>query len=452
MAKTVDRGLENREIVLDVLMEVLEKGAFIHQVLGQALYKYQYLDKSDRAFITRAAEGTLDYLIQIDYIIEKYSSVKIRKMKPLIRTLLRMSAYQILYMDRVPDAAVCNEAVKLAAKRRFAGLKGFVNGVLRSISREKAVFASDAAFDSPSLRYSIPQWIYDQWEAEYGRERAETVCASFLKERPLWVRCNLSRASADEILASLRAQQAEAEPLPGMEYMLALSGVNRLEDLDAFREGLIQVQDASSALVGEIAAPRPGDYVIDVCAAPGGKSLHLADRLNGTGTVEARDLTPQKIGMIEENIARCRMPGVRAVLQDALAYDPDSREKADIVLADLPCSGLGIMGRKPDIKYHMTPEKMRELAALQREILSVVWQYVKPGGFLLYSTCTIDRLENEENVRWFAENFPFEPVDFSNRLPDGIAGGVSRQKGCLQLLPGAGPFDGFFISLLKRQE
>ena len=163
MAKTVDRGLENREIVLDVLMEVLEKGAFIHQVLGQALYKYQYLDKSDRAFITRAAEGTLDYLIQIDYIIEKYSSVKIRKMKPLIRMLLRMSAYQILYMDRVPDAAVCNEAVKLAAKRRFAGLKGFVNGVLRSISREKAAFASDAAFDSPSLRYSIPQWIYDQW-------------------------------------------------------------------------------------------------------------------------------------------------------------------------------------------------------------------------------------------------------------------------------------------------
>ena len=266
------------------------------------------------------------------------------------------------------------------------------------------------------------------------------------REMAAWDRKDAEGARA------LRAQQAEAEPLPGMEYMLALSGVNRLEDLDAFREGLIQVQDASSALVGEIAAPRPGDYVIDVCAAPGGKSLHLADRLNGTGTVEARDLTPQKIGMIEENIARCRMPGVRAVLQDALAYDPDSREKADIVLADLPCSGLGIMGRKPDIKYHMTPEKMRELAALQREILSVVWQYVKPGGFLLYSTCTIDRLENEENVRWFAENFPFEPVDLSNRLPAGVTGGVSRQKGCLQLLPGAGPFDGFFISLLKRQE
>ena len=468
MARTADRGLENREIVLDILMEVLENGAYIHQILGQALYKYQYLDKADRAFITRTAEGTLDYLIQIDFVIEKYSSIKLKRMKPLIRTLMRMSTYLLLYMDRVPDSAVCNEAVKLAVKRRFAGLKGFVNGVLRSISRGKASLAFDGPGIPPSLRFSIPQWIYDQWEADYGRELAEAACASFLQDKPLWVRCNRSRAAAEQTAASLARQQVKAAPLQGMDCMLALSQVDRLESLEAFQEGLIQVQDPSSALVGELAAPKKGDYVIDVCAAPGGKSLHLADRLCGTGMVEARDLTPRKISLLEENIARCRLENVRAVLQDALAYDPASRERADILLADLPCSGLGIMGRKPDIKLHADPETERKLAALQREILSVVWQYVKPGGLLIYSTCTIDRLENEENARWFGENFPFEPLALEDRLPEGFqvldgseggivkfqgkTAGLSRQKGCLQLLPGEGPFDGFFISLFKRQE
>ena len=193
MAKTADRGLENREIVLDILMEVLENGAYIHQILGQALYKYQYLDKADRAFITRTAEGTLDYLIQIDFVIEKYSSIKLKRMKPLIRTLLRMSTYQLLYMDRVPDSAVCNEAVKLAVKRRFAGLKGFVNGVLRSISREKASLAFDGPGIPPSLRFSMPQWIYDQWEADYGLQR-----------QPVHSSCRTSLCGSDAIAAELR--------------------------------------------------------------------------------------------------------------------------------------------------------------------------------------------------------------------------------------------------------
>ena len=447
MAEKFDRGLENREIVLDILTEVLENGAFVHQVLGQALYKYQYLDKADRAFITRAAEGTLDYLIQIDFVIDKYASTPLAKMKPFIRTLLRMSVYQILHMDRVPDFAVCSEAVKLAKKRHFGGLGGFVNGILRKISREKA----SLAFDCPSLRYSVPEWMYKLWEAEYGAGRAQAICAAFLEDRPLWVRCCQSRASVEETRKLLEADGVEAAPFPGMEYMLSLSGVDRLERVRAFREGFIQVQDVSSALVGEIAAPRPGDYVIDVCAAPGGKSLHLADKMGGSGTVEARDLSPRKVALIEENISRCQAANVEAVLQDALVFDPASEEKADIVLADLPCSGLGIMGRKPDIKGRMTRQTQRDLAALQREILSVVWRYVKPGGILIYSTCTIDRLENEDNAAWFLKEFPFIPLDIGERLPAGVEG-ISAQKGMLQLLPGMNPFDGFFISLFKRQE
>lgn len=445
MAGNPDRGMENRGIVLDILSEVLDKGSFVHLVLNQALQKYQYLDKSDRAFITRVTEGTLEYLLQIDHIINKYSKTKTDKMKPLIRNLLRMSVYQILYMDRVPDSAVCNEAVKLAVKRRFTGLKGFVNGVLRTISREKA----SLVFDSPSLAYSIPQWMYDMWEKEYGSAKAEMIAASFLEDRPTWVRCNLSRALREAILKSLDSQGVMVKELDCLPSVLAISGYDHMEGLECFQNGWIQVQDATSAFVGELADPKEGDYIIDVCAAPGGKSLHLADKMKGTGMVEARDLSYQKTALIEENVARSGAANIRAVVWDALVPDEDAREKADIVIADLPCSGLGIIGKKPDIKYNMTMDKMRELSRLQRDILSVVWQYVKPGGTLVYSTCTIDPMENEGNAMWLSENFPLEPVDLSGRLGADFDE-PSLKDGRIQFLPGIHPFDGFFISVFRR--
>ena len=446
MAKISDRGLENREIVLDILTEVLERGSFVHLVLNQALQKYQYLDKPDRAFITRVTEGTLEYLLQIDHIINRYSKTKTEKMKPLIRNLLRMSVYQILYMDRVPDSAACNEAVKLAVKRHFSGLKGFVNGVLRTVSREK----DSLVFDTPSLAYSIPQWMYDMWEKEYGREKAGAIAASFLRDGPTWVRCNLSRASRKEILDALASQGVAVTGLSWLESMISISGYDYLESLESFRNGWIQVQDVTSALVSELADPKEGDYIIDVCAAPGGKSLHLADKLKGTGMVEARDLSEQKVAMIEENMARFGASNIKAVVWDALVTDEDAREKADIVIADLPCSGLGIIGKKPDIKYNMTMEKMAELASLQREILAASWEYVKPGGTLVYSTCTIDTKENEENARWLLSRFPLEPVDLTNRVGNAFDE-PSLKEGMIQFLPGIHPFDGFFISVFRRK-
>ena len=446
MAKISDRGLENREIVLDILTEVLERGSFVHLVLNQALQKYQYLDKPDRAFITRVTEGTLEYLLQIDHIINRYSKTKTEKMKPLIRNLLRMSVYQILYMDRVPDSAACNEAVKLAVKRHFSGLKGFVNGVLRTVSREK----DSLVFDTPSLAYSIPQWMYDMWEKEYGREKAGAIAASFLRDGPTWVRCNLSRASRKEILESLASQGVAVTGLSWLESMISISGYDYLESLESFRNGWIQVQDVTSALVSELADPKEGDYIIDVCAAPGGKSLHLADKLKGTGMVEARDLSEQKVAMIEENMARFGASNIKAVVWDALVTDEDAREKADIVIADLPCPGLGIIGKKPDIKYNMTMEKMAELASLQREILAASWEYVKPGGTLVYSTCTIDTKENEENARWLLSRFPLEPVDLTNRVGNAFDE-PSLKEGMIQFLPGIHPFDGFFISVFRRK-
>ena len=434
-----------REVALDVLYEILEKGAFSHLVLGQALSKYQYLGKHDRAFITRVTEGTLEYLLQLDFVLGQYSSVPVKKMKPLIRTLLRMSAYQILYMDRVPDAAVCSEAVKLARKRRFQGLTGFVNGVLRTLSREK----EKLEFPDDSIRFSVPSWLLELWNRELGPRQTRQVLAYFLEEHPLMVRCCPGAASRDAILASLQSQGVSVREHPLLEEVLILEKLDYLEALEAFQKGWIQVQDLSSVLVGRAAAPAPGAQVLDVCGAPGGKALHIAQLLNGTGHVEVRDISPVKVQRIQENIRRLGVSNLSASVRDALDPDPSWKDRADLVVADLPCSGLGVLGRKPDIKWRVTPESLDSLAGLQRQILSVVWQYVKPGGILIYSTCTIDRKENEDNRDWFLGQFPFRPVSLEGRLGEKLKA-ETLKEGYIQLLPGIWPCDGFFLSVMQR--
>lgn len=437
-----------RELALDALIEITENQSYSHTVLRQALKKYQFLSKQDRSLMTKIVEGTLEYLIQIDFVINQYSKIKADKMKPFIRNLLRMSVYQIIYLERIPDSAVCNEAVKLAAGRRFTGLKGFVNGVLRTISRNKQALA--ASFTENWIKYSIPKWLYELWTTQLGEAQTLQMLPAFLENKATMVRCNLSLASRAEISESLSRQGVKTAVHPCSEKVLILEGYNYLEELQAFSEGLIQVQDITSVLAGEGACLKSGDVVLDVCAAPGGKSLHMADRLKGSGMVEARDLTPAKLALIEENIRRSGFKNIRVQQQDATVFDPSSAALANVVLADVPCSGLGIIGKKPDIKLQMNPEKIHSLVQLQREILTTVWPYVKPGGELIYSTCTVNRQENEQNIDWFLEQFPFERVDLRERF----AGRLKKETmkdGFIQFLPGEQSSDGFFMAVLKRR-
>ena len=366
-------------------------------------------------------------------------------MKPVIRTILRMSVYQMLWMDRIPDRAVCSEAVNLAEKRHFAGLKGFVNGVLRSVSRRKEEFD----FPDWEKKYSMPDWLIENWKSQYGSKATEQMLQAFLAEMPTTVRCNLDRASLEEIRESLEAQGVTVTESPLLAHALQISGYDYLESLDAFENGWIQVQDASSALVGQASGVREGELVLDVCGAPGGKSLDLADRLKGSGQVVVRDLTESKIALVEDNIYRSGFTNIRAEVWDAREFDPEWENGADLVLADLPCSGLGIIGKKPDIKYQASPEKIHDLAVLQREILETVTRYVKPGGRLVYSTCTISPEENEKQREWILANFPFEPVDLTDSLGK-VLSEESLKDGYVQLLPGKYPCDGFFISVYRR--
>ena len=431
--------VNTRELILGILLEVVENGNYSHLVIRSVLDKYQYLEKQERAFITRVSEGTIQSMIELDYIINQFSKVKVKKMKPVIRNILRMSVYQIKYMDAVPDSAACNEAVKLAGKKGFSSLKGFVNGVLRNISRGLAELSYPDEQTQPvafySVKYSMPEWMVEQWIKDYGKEAAIEVLEAFIKEQPLTIRTNLNRITPEELERRLVEEGVTVKKL-GMEdlsYAFLISGFDYLNGLSSFREGLFYVQDVSSMMVAEWAAPKQGDYIIDVCAAPGGKSTHIAEKLSGTGMVEARDLTEYKIGLIEENIARHACINMKAVQMDATVYDEASKEKADIVIADLPCSGLGVLRKKTDIKYKMTPEKMASLVELQREMLHTICNYVKKEGILLYSTCTINRGENEENVKWFLENHKeFELLSQQQMFPREEFG------------------DGFFLAKLKR--
>lgn len=449
----MNHQVNTRELILGILLEVNKEGQYSHLVIRSTLEKYQYLEKQERAFISRVCEGTLEYKIRLDYILNQFSTVPAERMKPVIRELLRSSVYQILYMDSVPDSAVCNEAVKLARKKGFYNLTGFVNGVLRKIAREYGSIrfpGKDQPEEYLSVIYSMPKWLVQRFLEQYGFEKTEKMLESFLKEKPTTIRIREYLVDKKAVLESLERQQVTVEKAPYIENAYYLKNYDYLPALEAFRMGTVQVQDVSSMLVGDIADPKEGDYVIDLCAAPGGKTLCIADKLKGTGRVDARDISRSKTDLIRENAIRQSFLNVVVSEKDASQLDSDSLEKADILIADVPCSGLGVMGRKTDIKYKMNPAKIQELAGLQRQILEQASTYVKPGGTLIYSTCTITNEENLDNVKWFTEHFPYELESLDPYLCKELQSETTA-KGYLQLLPGVHQCDGFFIARMKRK-
>ena len=420
-----------RDITYEILDQILEQDGYSHLVLGGALEKHQYLTKQQRAFITRVVQGTVERVLQLDTVINQFvKKPKVSKMKPAIRTILRSSVYQLLYMDAVPDSAVCNEAVKMAKKKGYGGLGGFVNGVLRNISRNKDAIT----FSGLSETYAMPQWIVDLWLDTYGTEQTEEILSSFLQEKKTCIRVNTGRISKGELQQRLQSRNISVEECREIPYCLYIWDYDYLKAIPEFSEGLFYVQDFSSMMVAHVAGIRQDDVILDVCAAPGGKSLHAAELLQGTGSVEARDVSDYKVGLMEENIRKSGLKNIRAVKMDATVYDEASAEKADVVICDVPCSGLGVIAKKPDIKYHMSREKQLSLVALQRQILDTVCRYVKPGGTLLYSTCTICRDENQDNVTWFLQ----QHKDFA----------VEDMQ---QLLPKGGTRDGFFYAKMKKE-
>lgn len=449
--------MENtREIILDMLMEITAQKEYSHIVIGQVLEKYNYMSGQDKAFLKRVTEGTIERQLQLDYVLNSFSKVPVNKMKPLIRNLLRMSVYQLLFMESVPDSAVCNEAVKLASKRGFQNLKGFVNGVLRNVARNKETITYPSRETEPvralSVLYSCPEWLIEMWLEEYGADICERMVRQLLEIHPVTIRIEetLPEEERKSVLAQLEEKARQLKAHPYLPYAYTVTGVEGFSNIPAFAAGKFTVQDVSSMLAVEAAGIHAGDFVLDVCAAPGGKSLHAASKAGESGSVEARDVTERKIELIEENKARLNQPRVTTRVWDAAVLDESMIGKADVVLADVPCSGLGILGKKRDIKYRITPESVEELTKLQRSIMDTVWQYVKPGGTLLYSTCTIRRAENQDMLAYITARYPLELESLNPYLPTALWS-ETTEKGYLQLLPGIHESDGFFFARLKRR-
>ena len=447
-------SLSLREMALEILLEVEKNGAYPNVLLKQTLDKYLYMEKQERAFLTRLVEGAVERKLTLDYYINQVSKTPVNKMKPVIRCIMRMAAYQIFYMDAVPDSAACNEAVKLAQKKGFQTLKGFVNGVLRNLSRQKDEIALPDEAKEPvkalSVKYSVPEWLMEKVMKDYGMEHAKNMFASLYENvGATTIRVNNSKISTEECAKLLEKEGVHVEKAVYVENALEISGYDSLGFLETFQNGYFQVQDVSSMLVGRAANPKPGDRIIDICAAPGGKSIHVADLLKGTGHVESRDLTDYKVGLIEENIFRCGFKNITAKRADALILDETAKESADIVIADLPCSGLGVLKKKSDIKYRMTQPQIEELAELQRAILKNAVTYVKSGGTLIYSTCTIAKEENDLQVNWILENLPLQLVSLEGCICEEVLKNQERE-GVVQLLPGREKTDGFFLAKFQK--
>ena len=381
-------------------------------------------------------------------VIRQFSSVRLNKIKTPIKAILRMSVYQILKMDHIPDAAACDEAVKLTRKRGLKNLSGFVNGVLRNISRNKEVIHYPDPEKTPaaylSMRYSVPEWLAEMWLRDYGFEMTAEMGQAMLDDQKTTVRVCAESTEYGSGERSIAVRGTAYRRRMHASEALHLSGYDYLGNVGPFADGRITAQDESAMLAAVAAGIAGGESIIDVCVFPGGKSMHMADILKGSGQVSARDLTEAKVLKIQENLKRTGLKNVSAEVKDALVFYPEDAQKADIVMADLPCSGLGVMGRKADIKRSVTPEKITALAALQREILSVVQHYVKPGGILVYSTCTVSKAENEENMQWFEEHFPFGLESLDAYIPEKVRNEQTK-AGWIQILPGQYQSDGFFL-------
>lgn len=443
-----------RQIVMEMLLEMNTSQTYSHILVRDVQNKYDYLTIQEKSFLKRLFEGTLERMIEIDYVLNQYSKVKVNKMKPVIRTIMRLSVYQILYMDSVPDAAACNEAVKLAALKKFSTLKGFVNGVLRNIARNKENIVypdrDKELVQFLSVTYSMPEWIVKKWLAQYDTDTVEQILQGLLKEHPVTIRL-LNTEAGEKLLKQMKQMKIEPKQHVYFADAYVLTGnMESVSELPGFEEGELTVQDVSSMLSVACAGIKEGDTVIDVCAAPGGKTMLAAQYAGKNGKVISRDVSEHKVGMIIENLERCHFNNVIPQVWDARETDESEAGMADVVIADLPCSGLGVMGKKRDIKYHVSEDSLKEVVQLQKEILKAIVPYVKQGGVLLYSTCTINTEENEQMTEWITKEFGLQLESIEAFLPDSLKKSETAVKGYLQLLPGVHDSDGFFISRFKK--
>ncbi|AQS59053.1 16S rRNA (cytosine(967)-C(5))-methyltransferase RsmB [Desulforamulus ferrireducens] len=448
-------NISARELALLVGKMVEEEGAYANLALNKVLEQYQP-GKLDRAFATELVYGVLRKLNTLDWVLAHFLKQPLASQTVWVRNILRMGTYQIMFMPRVPDSAACNESVNLAKKYGHAGAAKFVNGVLRNVAREQANLDYPDPQEDPvdyiALKYSHPTWLVERWLKEFGFEETVALCQANNRPAPNTVRTNTLKITREALIKRLQEEAVEARETKYVPEGLNLNNFLSYRSLSSFQEGLYQVQDESSMLVAHVLNPATGSRVLDVASAPGGKTTHVAQLMRDTGEIIACDLYAHKLDLIMDNCRRLGITSIRAEVADARELYKTYQGWADYVLVDAPCSGLGVLRRRPDARWRKDPSQLPGIVRLQKEILQSAAKCLRPGGVLVYSTCTITPEENLGVVQDFlAEHPEFSLGDLRQLLPPGLDQEATAEKGYLQLLPHVHGMDGFFIARLRKK-
>ena len=431
-----------RKAALTALEKCRRMDAWSDAVLGSVMDAEQ-LQGRDRALASALCYGVLQNRILLDHVVMQLSSIPMKKIEPKVLDILRLSLYQIMMLDRIPNSAAVNEGVRLCRNSGFSRAAGFVNALLRRAAEGKYQLPTGNSAEALSLRYSHPLWLVEYLMRRLGPEETEQLLICHNSEVPISIQVNILRSSADKLLNELTAQDKTVCPHDFLPECIQLIQSGDIRKLRQFSDGDFYVQDAAAKMAVLAANPGANDRVIDVCAAPGGKSFAAA-MLNNNGYVLSCDLHENKLKRIHEGAARLGLNGIETAALDAREFKPEFAEKFNVVIADVPCSGLGVIRKKPDIRYK-DPAAFEELPAIQSAIIENVCRYVAPGGVLLYSTCTVRSEENEDVVARFlsANNF-LGLEDFE------LPGGCMSQNGMIQFWPHKHGTDGFFVAKLRK--
>ena len=443
-----------RYLAYKILFDIEVNGNYSNMALNKYLNEAG-LDDQDKGFVTELVYGILEKKRYLDYMINKVSKIKVRKMQHPVKLVLRMGVYQLVYMDGVADYAAINESVNIMKKldKRSAS---FVNAILRNISRnlDEVKDISLNTVDKLAIYYSYEKWIVENLVKEYGFERTEEILRALSQKPNIYLRVNRTKLrpgqSMDylvgQIIGRLIDQGLEASRVEGLEEAIKVKGLKSIDKHPLFREGYVSVQDISSILVAKVMDPKRESRVLDLCAAPGGKSTHIGELMENTGHLISQDIFDHKIKLMNTYARRLGLNNMEAGLGDALVLNDDYIGKFDYVLCDVPCSGMGIVRRKPEIKYKKEDE-VENLPDLQYQILENASSYLKEGGILIYSTCTIFRQENMEVVDRFLANHKDYELDDLGSVKEFLGIG---DKGLVKILPDQYEMDGFFICRMKK--
>lgn len=445
---TVKKIKSARQFAFDVLYQIFEKDAYANLAIQEILRQFP-LKREEKNLLTELVYGVCRRYNYLLWIISQLSTRPIKRMHPTVRILLCIALYQLIYLDRIPESAAVNETVKISKRITHVGNSKFINGILRNFLRKKNQIALPQENEAPvlydSLKYSVPGWLVKYWMESFGTVKTKKILVAFQEPPHMCIRVNTLKISVEDLKVKLSDKGVSFESVPYIKEALLIKKRADLIFGDLLQKGFIYIQSISSMMPAVILGAAPHENILDMCAAPGSKTTYIASCMDNRGTIDAWDIYPHKINLIEGNAKRLGISIIHAEVRDGTVPDPSRYNRYDRVLVDAPCSGLGVIGHKPEMKWKRSEADLFEFPKIQKKLLEKACRYLKKDGILVYSTCTLNKKENENIIEEFLSSHPgFSSVDFS------IPTAGESQSGMMTLWPEQFGSDGFFLAKLRK--